>query len=115
MGIISRIFRKSSQSDPRATHRLFKLPVTITIEIPVAAPSLELAADPLLVTAAWPHILSDLESLTVLEISAGNPSDVGQLDELQTLYHEALPYEHPAHPTSRDLDCREWLGQQAKE
>lgn len=113
MSFVSSLFGRSNTPDPRATHQLYRVPVTIVIEIPVAAPSPELAADPAVVSAALPHIFNDLESAIgasgEISVSVGVPTVVNQMADLRPAYHSALPYEHPSHPTTQDLDCREWL------
>ena len=113
MSLLSSLLGRADGMDPRTTHRLYKVPVTITIEIPVVAPSPDIASDPDVLKAALPHIISDLESAIgspgQMTASIGPPSVVIQISDLPSLYAVTLPYEHPLHPTSQDLDCREWL------
>ena len=114
MSIFSSLLGRGSGVDPRQTHQLYRVPITITLEVPVAAPSAAVASSPEVLVAALPHILNDLQSAlgftgdSIAKI--GTPTVVGRIEDLPLQYHSALPYEHPSHPTTRDLDCQNWLG-----
>lgn len=114
MSILSRIIGPGSNTDPRQTHQLYRVPITITVDIPVAAPSAEVASSPEVVAASLPHIVNDLQSAlgpigeSIARI--GTPTIVDRIEDLPLHYHAALPYEHPSHPTTKDLECRNWIG-----
>lgn len=114
MSIFTSLLGRRSGADPKQTHQLYRVPITITLEIPVAAPSADIASSHEVFAAAMPHILNDLQCALASTgdsiAKIGIPTVVGRIEDLPLQYHAALPYEHPSHPTAKDLDCRTWLG-----
>ena len=101
------------KKEPPSTHRLYRVRAKITLDIPVVAPSAEIAAAPEVLSESLPYLLEDLESIHEFEnditVELGEAHLVTAKEELPAAYRSALPYEHPDHPTDVDIECYKWL------
>jgi hypothetical protein len=112
--MLKQFFGKRQPPRDVQTHKLFRVPVTVTFDIFVAAPSAEAAVSPAVADSSAEYLQNDIQNL-IDETSPsavfrfGVPLQVTKPADIPETYRTAIPYFNPQAPTVDDPYCEDFL------
>jgi hypothetical protein len=100
--------------DTPQPHKLYRIPVTVSFEIYVAAPSAELAVAPAVADSSVEYLQNDIQNLIGESSPAsvfrfGDPVQLTKRSDVPGDVLTVFPYFNPKAPMDNDAYCEEFL------